>query len=162
MIDIVDKQTRSRMMSNIGPADTEAELIVRRHLRDHGFGYRLHVPMGPAPPSKRKFRPDIYLSRYNAVILVHGCYWHRHKDCKFCTTPDDPTEAWRRKFELNQERDKRQIDWLINEKSMRVMIAWECAFQNNVLREQGLEQITDWIRSQRQKAEYPLSPLLTT
>ena len=106
MIDIVSKQKRSEMMSNIGPTDTEAELMVRRYLHALGFRYKLHQAMGPAAPSKRKFKPDIYLPKYNAVILVNGCYWHQHEGCKFATTPDDPTEAWQNKFQLNPNENR--------------------------------------------------------
>ena len=30
---------------------------------------------------------DIVLPRYKTVIFVHGCFWHRHRGCKNCTTP---------------------------------------------------------------------------
>ncbi|MBI3922885.1 MAG: hypothetical protein HY318_15800, partial [Armatimonadetes bacterium] len=28
-------------------------------------------------------KPDLTLSRYGTVIFVHGCFWHRHKGCRF-------------------------------------------------------------------------------
>jgi len=35
----------------------------------------------------RSVCPDIVLPKYKTVIFVHGCFWHRHRGCKSCTTP---------------------------------------------------------------------------
>ena len=42
MTDIVDKATRSRMMSGIKGKDTQPELRVRKELHKLGFRYKLH------------------------------------------------------------------------------------------------------------------------
>ena len=62
--DIVNKETRSRMMAGIKGKDTKPELILRKLLHSNGFRYRLHV-------SYISGRPDIVLRRYQAVIFVH-------------------------------------------------------------------------------------------
>ena len=70
-------------------------------------------------------RPDIVLRRHRTVVLVHGCFWHRHEGCRFCYVPKTRVDFWRRKFEGNVERDRvvrrelRKIGW-------RVMVVWEC------------------------------------
>jgi G:T-mismatch repair DNA endonuclease (very short patch repair protein) len=43
MTDIVDSQTRSRMMSGIRGKNTKPELALRRSLQALGFRYRLHA-----------------------------------------------------------------------------------------------------------------------
>src|SRR5690625_3921904 len=80
MADIVDKATRSRMMAGIRGKDTKPELALRRALHARGFRYRLHA-------ANVVGRPDLVLPRYGAAIFVHGCYWHRHKGCRYATTP---------------------------------------------------------------------------
>ena len=80
MTDIVDSQTRSRMMAGIRGKDTKPELILRRSLHALGFRYRLHV-------KGISGKPDLVLPKYRAVIFVHGCFWHRHVGCRLTTSP---------------------------------------------------------------------------
>ena len=42
MVDIVNPETRSRMMANIRGKDTTPELTVRKHLHKMGFRLRLN------------------------------------------------------------------------------------------------------------------------
>ena len=55
---------------------------------------------------------DIVLSKYNTVIFINGCFWHRH-NCKLATTPKTRTEYWNQKFECNIQND------LINQEKLR-------------------------------------------
>jgi G:T-mismatch repair DNA endonuclease (very short patch repair protein) len=32
-------------------------------------------------------KPDIVLAGFKAFIFVHGCFWHRHENCKDTTVP---------------------------------------------------------------------------
>jgi DNA mismatch endonuclease Vsr len=43
--------------------------------------------------------PDIVLPKYKTAIFVHGCFWHRHRGCKNCTTPTNRREWWVAKLE---------------------------------------------------------------
>src|SRR5206468_5483625 len=38
--------------------------------------------------------PDIVLPKYKTAIFVHGCFWHRHRSCKNCTTPTNRPAWW--------------------------------------------------------------------
>ena len=70
-------------------------------------------------------RPDIILPKYKTAIFVHGCFWHRHRGCKNCTTPTHRRSWWVKKLEGNAARDKvhqralRKLGW-------RSIIVWEC------------------------------------
>ncbi|MEP3428349.1 MAG: very short patch repair endonuclease [Roseibium sp.] len=99
MADIVDKKTRSRMMAGIKGKNTKPELKLREALHRRGFRYRLH---------SRNIvgKPDLVLRKYNAVIFVHGCFWHRHIGCRYTSSPSTRTEFWQSKFEGNIKRDK--------------------------------------------------------
>jgi len=116
--DIVDKETRSRMMSGIRGRDTKPELQVRRFLHAAGFRFRLS-------PRDVFGKPDIVLPKYRAVVLVHGCYWHRHEGCRFTTTPASNSEFWLAKFESNKRRD-REVAERLRSDGWNVQVVWEC------------------------------------
>ncbi len=90
-MDIVSKEQRSRMMAAVRQRDTPAELTVRRVAHVLGFRFRLNVRSLPGSP-------DIVFPKYRKVIVVHGCYWHRHK-CKKATMPASRIDLWKAKFE---------------------------------------------------------------
>src|SRR5262249_33612089 len=119
MADIVDRKTRSRMMSGIRGADTKPELAVRRYLHAKGLRFTLHAAHLPG-------RPDIVLPKYRSAVFVHGCFWHRHAGCRFAYGPRSRQAFWREKFRGNVERDKRDRVRL-EAKGWRVHIIWECA-----------------------------------
>ena len=106
------------MMAAIRGKDTEPEMVVRRFLHRAGFRFRLHVENLPG-------RPDIVLPKYRTVILVHGCYWHRHQGCHLATTPKTNSAFWLDKFEKNVARDRRNIEQL-EKAGWRVIVVWEC------------------------------------
>jgi DNA mismatch endonuclease, patch repair protein len=116
--DTLSKEKRSRLMSQVRHKDTKPECIVRTTLHKTGFRFRLHAKNLPGTP-------DIILPKYQTVIFVHGCFWHRHLNCKKATTPKQNASFWREKFERNIQRDMKKthdleaIGW-------RVVIVWEC------------------------------------
>src|SRR5262245_8797324 len=99
MTDIVDRKTRSRMMSGIRGRNTKPELAVRKALTAAGFRYRLHSNHLPG-------RPDLVLAKHRCAIFVHGCFWHRHPGCKYAYTPKSNVRFWLDKLESNVRRDK--------------------------------------------------------
>lgn len=123
MVDIVDGATRSRMMSSIQGKNTQPEMVIRRFLHRKGFRYRLHKKDLPG-------KPDLVLSRFRLVIFVHGCFWHRHKDCFYATSPATRKDFWQYKLEGNVKRDNSQQRNLI-ESGWRVLIIWECGIRHN-------------------------------
>jgi DNA mismatch endonuclease (patch repair protein) len=113
---------RSRNMAAIRGKDTAPEIAVRKMLHGMGLRFRLHRKDLPG-------RPDIVLSKYRTVVLVHGCFWHRHVGCPYTTAPKTRTEFWRAKFEANIARDRlnraelERLDW-------RVLVVWECELRD--------------------------------
>ena len=131
MTDIVDQQTRSRMMSGIRGKNTKPELALRRALHARGFRFRLHS-------GKVHGRPDLFLPKHRAAVFVHGCFWHRHEGCRYATVPATRSEFWRTKFDANVARDNAVRTRLV-EGGWRVATVWECALRkperlNNVVR----------------------------
>lgn len=117
-MDIVDTGTRSRMMANIRGKDTQPELRVR-HLA-HQLGYRFRLHRRDLPGS-----PDLVFPALHAVVLVHGCFWHRHAGCRNSTTPKSNAAFWARKLAANVERDRQARDAL-EDRGWRVLVIWEC------------------------------------
>ncbi|QVK30984.1 very short patch repair endonuclease [Pseudomonas syringae] len=118
MTDVVDSATRSRMMAGIQGKNTSPELLIRKALHARGFRFRIHAKHLPG-------KPDLILPKYNAVIFIHGCFWHGH-DCRFFKVPKTRTEFWLEKIGKNKARDSIHIASL-QALGWRVLIIWECA-----------------------------------
>jgi len=136
MVDIVDAETRSRMMRNIRGKDTKPELLLRRGLHARGFRYRLHHKGLPG-------RPDLVFPKYRAAVFVHGCFWHRHPGCPKATTPATREDFWQSKFAENTARDRRNIDQL-QSAGWRVLIVWECELARDAL-SPTVQRVADWL-----------------
>ena len=98
--------------------DTRPELTVRRVAHGLGFRFRLHVSRLPG-------HPDLVFPGRRKVILVHGCFWHRHRRCKKSTTPKSRVRTWQRKFEDNIRRDTKIISEL-RKAGWDTLVIWEC------------------------------------
>jgi DNA mismatch endonuclease, patch repair protein len=122
MVDHLTKKMRSWNMSRIRSKDTKPEMIVRSLLHRMGYRFRLHRKNLPG-------KPDIVLPKYKTVIFVHGCFWHRHKNCKRCTTPTSNKEYWMEKFQKNIKQDKMNHRKLVNLR-WNVIVIWECEVEN--------------------------------
>jgi DNA mismatch endonuclease (patch repair protein) len=122
MADIVTPEVRSRMMSGIRGKNTKPEMILRKGLHANGFRYRLHAGL----PG----RPDMVFPRLNAVVFVHGCFWHGH-DCHLFKWPKSRGAFWRTKINGNIVRDRKSIDAL-KSAGWRVAIVWECALKGRI------------------------------
>jgi DNA mismatch endonuclease (patch repair protein) len=138
MMDVVDPETRSRMMSGIRGKDTRPELEIRRRLHGLGFRYRLYDKKLPG-------KPDIVLKKYNAVIFVNGCFWHRH-GCHLFKWPKTRPEFWEKKINRNHENDLKTLQNL-QSSGWRVCIVWECAMKGATKDMQEIsETIARWLK----------------
>lgn len=139
MTDIVDKKTRSRMMSGIRSRNTCIEITVRKRLFSLGFRYRINDRRLPG-------KPDMVFPKYRAVIFTHGCFWHGH-GCKYFRLPSSNRDFWQAKIDRNQKRDE-EVVALLHENGWRVAIVWECALRQKHLSE--LDAVTrllsDWLQ----------------
>jgi DNA mismatch endonuclease (patch repair protein) len=118
MADIMDRASRSRMMSAIRSKNTKPERLVRSALHRAGMRFALHDASLPG-------KPDIVLPARRAVVLVHGCFWHRHPNCPRAATPATNRRFWQAKFSANVKRDlavRRRLKLL----GWKVFVVWEC------------------------------------
>lgn len=122
MTDIISKERRSWNMSRIKGKNTQPELIVRSVLHKMGYRFRLHKKDLPG-------KPDIVLPKYKTVIFVHGCFWHRHKGCKFAYMPKSRISFWNRKFDRTLQLDKINLKTL-KRLGWKTLVIWECQIEN--------------------------------
>ena len=145
MTDIVDKDTRSRMMSGIRGKNTKPEILLRRALHARGFRYRLHVKTVSG-------RPDLVFPKHRVAIFVHGCFWHRHEGCRFASNPKTRPEFWAAKFAANVRRDHKVVTELSRE-GWRIATVWECALRKPADVNAAVYQLELWITEGGQVVE---------
>ena len=110
---------RSRVRRSSLPRPSDGRGIKGEGLRESG---QKAVVMCRTP---RAVSVDILLPKHKTVIFVHGCFWHRHRGCRNCTTPTHRRAWWMNKLEGNAVRDKlhqralRKLGW-------RPVVIWEC------------------------------------
>lgn len=121
MADIKSSEERSRNMSAIRSRDTKPELYLRKLLFAEGLRYRKNVQKLPGCP-------DMYFARYRTAVFVHGCFWHRHSECKYAYTPKSRVEFWQKKFEANIRRDEVVRNELASV-GIRCLVIWECTIK---------------------------------
>jgi DNA mismatch endonuclease (patch repair protein) len=145
MADIVSPEVRSRMMAGIRGKNTKPEIIIRKALHAEGFRFRIHTAL----PGK----PDMAFPKWNAVLFVHGCFWHGH-NCHLFKWPRSRPEFWRTKIAGNVTRDEASIAKLFAA-GWRVGIVWECALKGRTRLDSShaIESCCRWIRSNRKRFE---------
>jgi|SRR5690554_863652 len=139
MADVHSKEVRSYNMSQVKGKDTKPDLLVRRFLFSNGLRYRLY-------DKKLSGKPDIVLPKYKTVIFIHGCFWHGHENCKYSALPKTRTQFWSDKIEGNKQRDKNNIEQLIN-KGWNVLIVYGCELKKDK-QELTLNKILNNIQNQ--------------
>lgn len=133
MADFVTPEKRSKIMRGVKQKDTAPEVLVRRALHARGFRFRLHRRDLPG-------KPDIILPRHQAVVMVHGCFWHQHRGCKDGRIPASNLAYWGPKLARNVERD-REKQAALEGLGWHVHTVWECEAKDPVALASRLEAI---------------------
>ena len=121
MADIVDKMTRSKIMSRIKGKDTKPEVEIRKKLFARGIRYRLHDKSLPG-------KPDIIFPKYNAIIFFNGCFWHAH-ECDIFKWPSSNVAFWGGKLTINKENDRKNNE-ILKKLGWRILTIWECSYRS--------------------------------
>lgn len=141
MADNHTEEIRSMNMSHIRSTNSKPEEIVRKYLFSKGFRYRKNVKKLPGCP-------DIVLPKYQTVIFVNGCFWHKH-DCPRFVWPSSNQDYWRPKILRNVERDqlsRQELEAL----GWKVIVVWECELKKKV-RDTHLAELEAEIRNQNKE-----------
>jgi len=111
-------RARSELMRRVRQTRTKPEDQVASALWQLGVRFRRNVRSLPGSP-------DFANKSRKWAIFVHGCFWHRHSNCRRTTTPKRNRAFWLTKFAENVVRDK------VKKKELRmlgfeVLTIWEC------------------------------------
>lgn len=123
-------------MSRIRGKDTKIEVLVRSYLFSKGYRFRKNDKRYPG-------KPDIVLPKYNTIIFVNGCFWHRHDGCKYAQVPSSNTEFWLEKFERTVTNDKKNKK-LLETQGWQVITLWECQLKKQF--EVTMQELEEMIR----------------
>lgn len=135
------------MMAGIRGKNTKPEKLLRTALHAMGLRYRVHDSRLPG-------KPDMVFPKYNAVVLVHGCFWHCHPNCWWSTFPESNGDFWRTKLNNNVVRDRRDYDEL-RRLGWRVAVVWECGFKLPE-KDHIPTAVMNWLSSGKQMLDLPL------
>lgn len=138
MVDTLTEKGRSKRMSLIRSSNTKPERVIRRALHKRGLRFTLGNKQLPG-------KPDLVFPKYKVALFVHGCFWHRHANCKVASTPKSNIEFWQAKFDRNVERDEKAKNAL-ETAGWRVKIVWECQLTPNAI-EGEADRLMNFIRS---------------
>ncbi|MDE9544545.1 very short patch repair endonuclease [Xenorhabdus bovienii] len=131
-------EIRSRIMRSIRSSNTSIEKKVEKIIEEFGVAYRKQV-------SELLGKPDFVIDEYQAVLFVHGCFWHGH-ECYIFKPPMTRREFWLKKINGNIHRDRMVVSYLLN-LGWKVLIVWECSLQGKYkLSDNKLsERIEEWL-----------------
>ncbi len=145
MADRLTPAERSEFMSKVRVSGTTPERVIRSSIFRAGYRYRLNDRRLPGAP-------DIVLRRHRVAIFVHGCFWHRHLDCRLSTVPKSNVDFWTTKLEKNAKRDQAAASELVK-MGWRVLVVWECATRGRPNLEAVGARVVKWMNGRRRRGE---------
>ena len=122
-------------MARVPSKHSRPELLVRKLVFALGYRYRLHDRDLPGCP-------DLVFRPRQKVILVHGCFWHRHANCALARMPKSRLDFWTPKLEGNRKRDEKNNRALARE-GWKVLTIWECQLKNAARLEGRIRRFLD-------------------
>src|SRR5687768_759345 len=115
MPDVLDKATRSRVMSRVRNRNTAPELAMRQALVAEGLrGYRLHRRDIPGSP-------DLAWVGRKVAVFIDGAFWHGHPSA---FREGQSGAFWDEKIRRNRERD-RAADRMLLDQGWTVVRIWD-------------------------------------
>lgn len=125
-------------MAAVRSKNTGPELAVRRIAHGLGYRYRLHVPTLPGTP-------DLVFPARRKIILVHGCFWHRHRGCRYASFPKTHIKSWHEKFDRNLARDRKNAR-VLRKLGWEILVVWQCELKNRI---KLSRRIDDFLKNSR-------------
>ena len=132
-------------MRRVGREGTQPEVALRRALWQRGARYRVNVRALPGSP-------DIVFPGQKVAVFVHGCFWHRHSDCKRATMPKTNVAFWDAKFAANIERDARKCREL-HDLGWMTQVVWACELETAASIARSAEALLACTRSRRDQRD---------
>lgn len=117
-------ESRSKLMSKIhGKNNKSTELRFRLALvRSGTSGWKMNLTRLPG-------KPDFYFEKSNLVVFIDGCFWHNCPKCGHI--PKNNNNFWKKKLDLNKNRDKK-VTKELEKKGFIVIRFWEHEIKEDV------------------------------
>ena len=122
MVDNLTPQDRRKTMRAVKGKGTSLERQLSAMLAGMGLGgWKKNV-------SDIQGKPDVAFPQERVLVFIDGCFWH---GCPHCNRklPETNREYWEHKIKRNIERDKRNIQALVDD-GWHVIRVWEHEMQN--------------------------------
>jgi DNA mismatch endonuclease (patch repair protein) len=84
-------------------------------------------------------------------VLIHGCFWHGHSNCRYFVLPKTRTEWWLKKIERNKQLDSENLLKLKGD-GWKIFTIFECKLKTN-LRAKTLENLAKRLKTISQQIE---------
>ena len=110
---------RSKHLKGRATGNTKPEVLLRKSLHQRGMRYRLNRYI------VGRFKADIAFPTSKVVVMVDGCFWHRHRGCKYAYKPKSKVKFWNRKFTQNIKRQE-EVTKQLRKLKWNVLVIWEC------------------------------------
>ena len=133
MVDHLTPAKRSWNMARIRSAGTQPEQAVESILANLGYAFRTNVKDIPGTP-------DLVIQKTQTIIFVHGCFWHRHLNCRFASAPKTRVKYWTEKFARTMARDRR-VARALRRSGWSVLVVWECQLRSPYKVAQRLQRL---------------------
>ncbi|MDO4574211.1 MAG: very short patch repair endonuclease [Planctomycetia bacterium] len=142
-MDIKTVPERSQNMAKIHSKNTRPELYIRSLLHKRGFRFRVS--------GLQIFgKPDLFFTKKRIAVFIHGCFWHRHKNCKYTYIPKSNVSFWLKKFRANVLRDNFVKSELLKS-DIFILVIWECTVKkmksDSNFAEQTYTQISNFLQT---------------
>ncbi|MCY3673407.1 MAG: DNA mismatch endonuclease Vsr [Paracoccaceae bacterium] len=105
-------------MAKIEARDTKPKLALRSAFHRKGLPYQLHC-------KELSGTPDLVFPLYNAVLFVHGYFWHGH-DSHLFRRPYTRQNLWYKKITKNKLRDSEQ-QAILSISGWRIAVICDCS-----------------------------------
>lgn len=99
-------------------SESEVERALRSALHARGLRFRKHFPPVPGV----RCRADVSFTSHQVAVFVDGCFWHRCP--QHGSHPKANSTWWKKKLDLNVERDRRK-DSMLDQAGWTVVRLWE-------------------------------------
>ena len=133
--DKLTPDARSALMAKVRSKNTAPEIRVRKAA--HAMGIRFRLGRRDLPGS-----PDLVFPRHRLAVFVHGCFWHRHPDCRRASMPATRSDFWEVKFDKNVLRDRAAVSAL-HDQGWKTLVIWECETKSQTQIQCALREAID-------------------
>lgn len=115
-MDRLTKEQRRKNMQAVKNKDSKIEIILRKALREKGYGYRKNCTL-------LEGKPDIVLTKYKIAVFCDSEFWHGFDWENKKSEIKSNKEFWYNKIEKNIQRDI-EVNKILAMQGWKVLRFW--------------------------------------